>query len=90
MTDKMKCPFCSFESQSFKSLLLHVKQKHRYEKCCPVCGCEYSDLLRHLAQKVLAGDKEHRYAYVLFSRHTRSVLSKKVREELIAEGVLDA
>ena len=85
----MRCPFCDYEGQGIKSLLSHVRQRHRYERRCPVCGCESRNLLMHLAQKVLAGDLEHRYAYMLFSHHTRSRLSKRVRKELIAEGILD-
>ena len=86
----MRCPFCDYENQNIKSLLSHVKQKHRYERRCPACGCESKDLLRHLAQRVLAGDREHRYAYMLLSHHTRSELSRKIRKELIAEGIVDA
>jgi len=85
----LKCPFCDFKSERLLSMIVHVRKKHRNEKRCPVCGYEFKDLLKHLAQNA-RGDRRHRYVYVLFSRGSKSYFSRKIRKELTIEGVVDA
>ena len=78
----LKCPFCDFEARHFISLKVHVRKVHRLIKCCPVCGYNGKNILRHLAERSKR-DVKHKIAYSLLSKTSTSKFARKVFNEVM-------